>query len=74
MLTEAGFGLSGGTDLYTLVDVEDAKPLHDHLAQHGIWTRIFDYNPHWMRFGLPAGEDQWDRLETALNAWRQDGN
>ncbi len=74
MLTEAGFASCGGTDLYSLINLDDASALHNHLAKHGIWTRIFDYNPHWMRFGLPADEDQWQRLLSALKAWRQDGN
>ena len=74
MLNETGFGPCGGTALYALVHVGDSKSVHHHLAKHGIWTRIFDYNAHWIRFGLPAEEDQWNRLQTALHAWRQDGN
>ena len=74
MLIEVGLTPCGGTDLYSLINLDDAKTLHDHLAKHGIWTRIFDYNPHWMRFGLPADEGQWQRLQSALQAWRQDGN
>ena len=74
MMTEAGLTPYGGTDLYLLIQDNDAKTLHQHLARHGIWTRVFTYNPEWIRFGLPAHEGEWNRLQSALTSWRQDGN
>ncbi len=58
---------AGGTDLFTLVDDETAAAIHIRLARRGIWTRIFDYNPRWLRIGLPA-PDNFGRLERALAA------
>ena len=45
--------LAGGTGLYALISHDDAAGLHHHLAREGIWTRIFSYNPAWLRLGLP---------------------
>jgi len=74
MITEAGLIPCGGTDLYLLIQDKDAKALHQHLARLGIWTRVFTYNLEWIFFGLPAHEGEWNRLQSALKSWRQDGN
>ena len=74
VLQSAGLAICGGTALYALAEVGDAQALHQHLAQHGLWTRIFDHHPHWMRFGLPATPEERQRLASALKGWRQDGN
>ena len=55
----------GGTSLFRLYSVTDAKALQDHLASRHIWTRIFPYSDNWIRLGLPA-PDGWARLEAAL--------
>lgn len=61
----------GACDLFRLLDIEGAQELQRHLAQHGIWTRIFDYNPRWLRLGLPheTGDD-FQRLKNALADWQ----
>lgn len=43
----------GHTDLFTLTETPHAQTVYEQLAAQGILTRIFDYNPHWIRFGLP---------------------
>lgn len=67
----AGHGLqfAGGTDLFVLVDVDNARGLHQALATRGIWTRAFDYNPRWLRLGLPGAANM-ERLAAALSAVR----
>ncbi|UWR33365.1 threonine-phosphate decarboxylase CobD [Sulfitobacter sp. W027] len=65
MMTEAGAQTVGGTSLFRLYEVDDALAWQTRLAEHHIWTRIFPYNPRWLRLGLPA-PDGWARLEQAL--------
>lgn len=55
----------GGTPLFRLYEVADARAAQAHLARARIWSRIFPYADHWLRLGLP-GPDQWDRVEAAL--------
>ncbi len=69
LLDGAGLRLVGGTDLFVLVDHPEAPGLWKHLATQGIWTRPFDYNPSWLRFGLPGSKDDWRRLSAALGCW-----
>lgn len=61
------FGLSpdGGSTLFQWVKTIDAAAIHEQLARQGIFTRLFD-KPAGLRFGLPATEQQWSRLEQAL--------
>lgn len=53
MMTEAGAQIVGGTPLFRLYEVDDAQAWQERLAQHHIWTRVFPYNPRWLRLGLP---------------------
>lgn len=61
-----GLTVVGGTDLYRLVKSDTARDLHDFLAKRRIWTRIFDYNEKWIRFGLPGSTQNLDRLAESL--------
>ena len=65
MMTEAGAQIFGGTPLFRLYEVDNALAWQERLAQHHIWTRVFPYNPRWLRLGLPPA-DGWARLEQAL--------
>ena len=65
LMTGAGAGLAGGTDLFRLYDVDDAAAWQDRLARHMIWTRTFPYSRRFLRLGLPDG-DGWARLAEAL--------
>ena len=56
----------GGTDLFRLYDTPDASHWQDRLAACRIWTRVFPYNPRWLRLGLPGAKRDWARLEDAL--------
>ncbi|MTH96321.1 threonine-phosphate decarboxylase CobD [Roseibium sp. RKSG952] len=65
-LSVAGLGVFGGTPLYALAAARNAKGLHEALARHRIWTRVFDYAPTWIRIGLPGSQANLDRLSAAL--------
>ncbi len=60
----------GGTDLFALVDNEQAGQLHQHLCQHHILVRKFDYEPRWLRFGLAADVAGDRRLLNALQSYK----
>jgi cobalamin biosynthetic protein CobC len=66
LLASAGLGVVGGTSLFRLVRTAAANDLFHHLGRAGILVRRFDEQPPWLRFGLPAGEEAWRRLRTAL--------
>ena len=65
LLTRAGAALVGGTTLFRLYRVADAARWQERLARHHIWSRVFPYDPTWLRLGLPAPGD-WPRIEEAL--------
>jgi cobalamin biosynthetic protein CobC len=55
-LITAGFEIMGGTTLFRLVRSDRAQVWFEHLCQHGILTRPFDYAPDTLRFGVPTSE------------------
>ncbi len=65
LMASRGARLLGGTTLFRLYEVDNARSWQERLAQSRIWTRAFPYNPCWLRLGLPAPE-AWPRLEAAL--------
>ena len=65
LVTGHGAQLAGGTTLFRLYRVDDAKCWHDRLARQQILTRTFPYSDNLIRFGLPPATG-WNRLETAL--------
>jgi cobalamin biosynthetic protein CobC len=65
MLGRAGLNLLGGTDLFALFEAGDGIDLLDHFARTGILVRGFAAAPRHYRFGLPADEAAWQRLEAA---------
>lgn len=65
LLIRHGLAPAGGTALFQWVPTERAPELHQVLARAGILTRLFDQPPA-LRFGLPATEADWFRLEHAL--------
>ena len=68
MLGRAGLKLLGGTDLFGLFEVRDGVDLLDHFARAGILVRGFAAAPRHYRFGLPADEAAWQRLELVCGA------
>ncbi|MCO4847617.1 MAG: threonine-phosphate decarboxylase [Yoonia sp.] len=65
LMASKGAPLVGGTTLFRLYEVADAKAAQTQLAEHHVWSRIFPYADNWLRLGLPA-PDRWDQLETAF--------
>ena len=65
LLLRARFEIVGGTTLFRLAAAENTPDRFRRLAERGVLTRPFAYNPRWLRFGLPAPA-HWPRLEAAL--------
>ena len=66
LLNASGMEVIGGTSLFRLVTTDQAGAIYQTLAQRGIMVRQFQYDPKWIRFGLPRSEQDWQRLEVAL--------
>jgi cobalamin biosynthetic protein CobC len=58
------------TPLFAWTADSRAQALHHALAQRGVWTRFFA-QPASVRFGLPATEAEWTRVEQSLRACMQ---
>lgn len=65
LVASKGATCLGGTSLFRLYEVDDARAWQDRLAAGKVWSRVFPYSDTWLRLGLPA-PDRWDQLETAL--------
>lgn len=66
VLARRGFSAIGACPLFRLIETADATALFERLAHHAILTRPFDYDPRWLRLGLPADREALDRLDAAL--------
>jgi cobalamin biosynthetic protein CobC len=66
LMTTQGAVALGGTALFRLYEVADAKAAQAQLAQHKIWSRIFPYSDTWLRLGLPGDESDWSQFEAAF--------
>ena len=69
-LARAGLSAAGGTDLYRFLRTPDAADIFAHLGRHGILVRSFAHDRQALRFGLPGGDEAFERLARALAAWR----
>lgn len=58
--------VAGGTRLFRLLETTEAPALFARLGRAGIYVRRFQDQPNRLRFGLPATEADWSRLEAAL--------
>ncbi len=65
LLTDKGLPPTGGTALFQWAETAHAESIHRQFARQAILTRLFT-QPCSLRFGLPADEQQWQRLEKAL--------
>jgi cobalamin biosynthetic protein CobC len=71
LLEQYGFKPQGGCALFQWLITECAEALHEFMALRGILLRLFTHNSS-VRFGLPAEEADWLRLEQALEAYVKD--
>lgn len=55
----------GACPLFRTYKVEDAREMQNRLANFHIWSRVFSYNPNWIRLGMPPLSG-WDKLEAAI--------
>jgi cobalamin biosynthetic protein CobC len=65
LLRNSGLGEPTGTALFQYLATPPAAEVFDALARRGILVRLFA-EPAALRFGLPASEDDWQRLAYAL--------
>lgn len=63
----APYGRLGGTSQFRLLQTSTAQSLFARLGRSGIAVRRFRSRPEWLRFGLPADEAAWHRLDLVLN-------
>ena len=68
LLQEHGIA-SGGTALFRWWTEAQPEAFHTHMAERGIWCRLFRDAARGIRVGLPAGEPEWRRFEQALHEW-----
>ena len=68
LLTEVGLTVIGGTDLFRLTHFAGALPVYHGLAKRGVLSRAFAARPGWLRFGLPADCEGFERFALALRA------
>jgi cobalamin biosynthesis protein CobC len=73
ILSGAGLDIIGGTTLVRLAQIQAAHELFQHLGRAGVLTRIFPDHATWLRFGLPATEQDWQRLQFAVAGFRDNG-
>ena len=66
LLMDAGHNPVGGTDLFRLVEVEQATKLWMQLADAGVYVRRFEWSNEHLRIGLPADPVAEGRLAFAL--------
>lgn len=66
MLARHGVIASGGCPLFRLVVAADARAIFARLATAGVLTRPFADRGDWLRFGLPADDAAFDRVDRAL--------
>lgn len=67
ILNKANFKIIGGTDLFCLVEHENAIDINITLNNNGIVVRVFNDKPTLLRFGLFKNKKEAIRLKEALN-------
>ena len=65
-LARNGLTPFGACPLFRLVETPESSVIFERLARAGILVRPFRDQPNWLRFGVPAKEDDLARLDRAL--------
>lgn len=73
LLERHGLKPHGGCALFQWLITARAEQLHEFMARRGILLRLFTHNSS-LRFGLPADEADWLRLEQALQAYTKEAS
>jgi cobalamin biosynthetic protein CobC len=60
---------SEGTPLFQWWSETRPEEFWLHMAERGIWVRLFKQAARGIRLGLPPDEASWQRLQTALTEW-----
>ncbi len=68
MLAHHGIA-SQGTALFQWWPEPQAEAFWQHMAERGIWVRLFRNAARGIRLGLPPDETSWRLLDAALNDW-----
>jgi len=71
LLEHHGLKPQGGCALFQWLITDRAELLHEFMARRGILLRLFTHNSS-LRFGLPADEADWSRLEQAFVAYAEE--
>ncbi|MCE5981235.1 MULTISPECIES: threonine-phosphate decarboxylase CobD [Pseudomonas] len=71
VLSAGGFAAHGSCDLFQYLVTEQAPQLHEFMARRGILLRLFNQPPS-LRFGLPASEQDFQRLARAFTDYRKE--
>lgn len=71
LLTRHGFAPHGGCALFQSLSSDHALRLYEFLARRGILIRLFVHSSS-LRFGLPATDQDWTRLEAALTEYHKE--
>ena len=66
LASASGLLVRGGCPLFQLLQHPQMEHVANRLASDGIYVRTFPDHPDWARWGLPADEADWTRLETSL--------
>jgi cobalamin biosynthetic protein CobC len=66
-----GVQVAGGTTLFRFIYFAGAPGLFRALGEKGILLRHFAERPNSLRAGLPACQEEWRRLESALAEWER---
>ena len=69
LLKQNGLAVTGGTPLFRLATDAAAQDLFEHLARSAILVRRFSGEATWLRFGIPGGAAEFERLGAALAEW-----
>jgi cobalamin biosynthesis protein CobC len=71
LLAEVGIR-SNGTALFQWWPEAQPEAFWQHMAERGIWVRLFTEKARGIRLGLPPDEAGWQRLSEALDEWHKE--
>lgn len=61
--------VASGTALFHWWPEQRPEQFQRHMAERGIWVRLFATAARGIRVGLPTTSEQWTRLDMALSEW-----